>query len=163
MRLSLLKAAHAILFGAANRKFGVGSGRLVCTRRLLFDLALPFHHDPTADTFRYGAKRVVMLQSFLYTDTLSLGNFQSVAERDLGENHLAFHFLNLSLRLHLELIGSRADPTRFYCTCDGSSHAASNGRSDVVERGGQGLVGLELEKLCNSAVDPHSNYVREAF
>src|SRR6202167_58562 len=113
MRLSLLKAAHAILFGAANRRFGVGSGRLVCTRRVLFDLAFPFHHNSTTDTFRYGAKRVVMLQSLLYTDTLSLGNFQSVAERDLGENHLAFHFLDLSLRLHLEFIVTRADTTRF--------------------------------------------------
>ena len=90
-------------------------GSLVCTRRFLFDVALPFHHDSTADTFRYGAKRVVMLQSFLYTDSLSLGNFQSVAERDLGENHLAFPTSSIfPLRLHLELIGSRPpDTTRF--------------------------------------------------
>src|ERR1700739_3504083 len=99
---------------ALNFRAAEGFGLLLrLTGRLLLDLALPFHDNSAADTFRYGAKRIMMFQRFLHTHTLFLGNFQSVPKRDLSQNHLAVHFLDLALRLHLKLIGGRADTTRF--------------------------------------------------
>jgi hypothetical protein len=52
-------------------------------QRLLFDLAFPFHHNSTADAFRYGTIRLVMLQGFFDTDTFSFWDFQFVSQRNL--------------------------------------------------------------------------------